>query len=218
VSARTIGLSEALQSYVLDHSSGLDEILSDLAAVNRGLGGIASMQIAPEQGSFLTLLTRALGVRDAVEVGTFTGYSSLCIARGLGAGGSLLCLDVSDEWTAIAREHWQRAGLTDRITLRIAPALDTLRALPAGPSFDLAFLDADKLGYPDYWEELVPRLRPGGVLLVDNVLDAGRVADPEAQDERILAIRAMNDRAAADERVDVVILPLADGLTFAVRR
>ena len=218
MSATSIGLSAALQEYVVAHSMPRDPILTDLAARTAALGDVAEMQIAAEQGAFLTLLTRILGAHHAVEVGTFTGYSSLCIARGLAEGGRLLCCDVSAEWTELAREHWDRAGLADRVDLRLAPALQTLRGLPADPWIDLSFIDADKSEYVAYWEELVPRTRPGGVLLVDNVLRKGQVADDEHQDATTVATRAFNDRAAADERVDVVMLPLADGVTMAVRR
>jgi caffeoyl-CoA O-methyltransferase len=166
----------------------------------------------------MTLLTKIVGVRFAVEVGTFTGYSSICIARGLATGGRLLCCDVSEEWTAIARDHWDRAGVAERIDLRIAPAIETLRALPADPPIDLAFIDADKPGYVEYYEEIVARLRPGGVVLLDNVLWSGVVADPTNTDENTVAIRAVNDRVAADDRVEAVVLPIADGLTIARKR
>lgn len=178
------------------------------------------MQISPEQGAFMTLLVRALGARRLVEVGTFTGYSALCLARGLGEGGSLLCCDVNEEWTSIGRRYWDRAGVGDRIELRIGPAIDTLRSLPAEPTFDLAFIDADKASYPAYYEEILTRLRPNGVVLVDNVLWSGHAAAPPADDDGadLRAIRAFNDAVAADERVDSVILPIADGLTLARRR
>ncbi len=139
------------------------------------------MQIAAEQGAFMGMLARLLRPRFAVEVGTFTGYSAICVARGLAPGGRLLCCDVSEEWTAVARRYWDRAGVADRIDLRLAPALETLRALPADPSIDLAFVDADKTGYAAYWDEIVPRLRPGGVVLVDNVLWSGKVVDADGQ-------------------------------------
>jgi caffeoyl-CoA O-methyltransferase len=181
------------------------------------LGQIAGMQIAPEQGALMTMLTRLLGVRTAVEVGTFTGYSSLCIAEGLAPVGRLLCCDVSEEWTAIAREHWQRAGVADRIDLRIAPALDTLRALPSEPHVDLAFIDADKPNYPNYFDEIVPRLSPSGVLLVDNVLWGGRVIASDAADDNTVAIRAFNRKVVEDPRVECVMLPISDGLTM-IRR
>jgi caffeoyl-CoA O-methyltransferase len=176
------------------------------------------MQVSPEQGQFLTLLTQFGRVRRAVEVGTFTGYSALCIARGLAEGGSLLCCDISAEWTAIGRRHWDRAGVGDRIDLRVAPAVETLRSLPDEPVYDLAFLDADKVGYPTYFDELVPRLRPGGLLLVDNVLWHGRVVDAAVDDADTLAVRALNDKVRDDERVDAVMLPIADGLTIVRKR
>jgi caffeoyl-CoA O-methyltransferase len=165
----------------------------------------------------MTMLTRLLGVRSAVEVGTFTGYSSLCIAEGLARGGRLLCCDVSEEWTSIAREHWQRAGVADRIDLRIAPALDTLRTLSTDAHIDLAFIDADKPNYPHYFDEIVPRLSRSGVLLVDNVLWGGRVIASDADDENTVAIRAFNTKVAADSRVECVMLPISDGLTM-IRR
>lgn len=220
MSATSIGLSDALQTYVVAHSTPVDDVLRDLAEETRAMGDRAAMQIAPEQGTFLTLVARLIGARRAVEVGTFTGYSSICIARGLAEGGRLLCCDVSEEWTAVARRYWTRAGLTDRIDLRIAPAHETLSALPTDPDIDLAFLDADKTGYPAYWEQLVPRMRPGGVLLVDNVLSGGRIVDDDADDdvdENVTAIKAFNDLALADDRVELVLLPLADGVTFAVK-
>lgn len=207
-----------LLSYTISHSTPPDAILADLIAETQALGSRATMQISPDQGAFLTVLTRTLGVRAAIEVGTFTGYSSLCIARGLPEGGRLVCCDISEEWTSVARRYWERAGVADRIELYVAPALDTLREMPADPVFDLAFLDADKTGYPAYWEELVPRVRPGGVLLVDNVFNHGRVVDPACDDETVTAIRAFNDQVAADQRVDVAMLTIADGLTFARKR
>jgi caffeoyl-CoA O-methyltransferase len=153
-----------------------------------------------------------------VEVGTFTGYSSLCIARGLAPGGRLICCDVSEEWTSIGRRHWEQAAVADRIDLRIAPAVETLRALPKEPSIDLAFIDADKSHYLDYYEEIVERVRPNGVVLVDNVLWSGRVLDQEAKDDDTVAIRAFNDHVVADDRVDVVMLPIGDGLTLARKK
>ncbi|MCB0963747.1 MAG: class I SAM-dependent methyltransferase, partial [Acidimicrobiales bacterium] len=182
------------------------------------LGDVAGMQIGPDQAALLTMLTRFAGVSNAVEVGTFTGTSALCIARGLVPGGRLLCCDVSEEWTAIARDAWVEAGVDDRIDLRIAPAAETLATLPDEPTIDLAFVDADKTGYLAYYEELVPRLRPGGWLVADNTLWSGAVVDPDATDDATEALRAYNDRAATDERVDTVVLALADGLTVSQRR
>ena len=153
-----------------------------------------------------------------MEVGTFTGYSSICIARGLAAGGRLLCCDVSEEWTAVARDHWVQAGVDDRIDLRIAPAADTLRALPADPPIDIAFIDADKTGYRTYYDEIVARLRPGGLVLLDNVLWSGNVVDESDQSDDTVALRLVNDHVASDERVEAVMLPIADGLTIARKR
>lgn len=221
MSAKSIGLSDSLHSYVVGHSSPVDPVLRELAEETAAMGGVARMQIAPEQGTFLTLLTRLLRPRQAVEVGTFTGYSAICVARELAPGGRLLCCDVSEEWTALARRYWARAGVDERIDLRLAPALETLQALPREPLLDLSFVDADKPGYAAYWQELVPRTRPGGVLLVDNVLWHGSVVpDPEGgpEDDDTRAIREFNDLAAADDRVDLVVLPIADGLTLAVKR
>lgn len=189
-----------------------------LRAETAALGDPASMQIGEDQGQLLTMLAMLVGARRAVEVGTFTGYSSLCIARGLVDGGSLLCCDVSEEWTAIGKRAWAAAGLADRIVLRIGPALDTLQALPEDDLFDLAFIDADKPGYVAYWNELVPRIRPGGLLLADNVLWSGRIADPADTDRNTEALRAFNDAVAADDRVDAVVLTAYDGLTIARRR
>ncbi|MGH3737095.1 MAG: O-methyltransferase [Micromonosporaceae bacterium] len=216
---RTLTITDEVHQYLIDHSTPLDEVARDLIEeTHANLPKQSGMQIAPEQAGFLTLLTRVLGVRRAVEVGTFTGYSSLAIARGLAEGGSLLCCDVSEEWTSIGQRHWKRAGVADRIELKIAPALETLATLPEEPHVDLAFIDADKVNYIGYWEALVPRMRPGGVILVDNTLWSGRVVDADDTDPNTVAIRAFNDHAAADERVELQLLPLADGITFARRR
>lgn len=215
MSPKSFLLTQELHDYILAHTSPVDEVQRWLIAETAKLGGVSGMQVAPEQGAFLTILTASLGVRRAVEVGTFTGYSSLCIARGLAEGGSLLCCDVSEEWTALARQAWQRAGVADRIELRIAPAAETLRSLPDEPHLDLAFIDADKPGYRTYAEELIPRLRPGGLLLVDNVLWGGSVRDPQSDRRDVDHIRAFNDWLAADPRVECVLLPVADGLTVA---
>ena len=213
---RSEQLSDALAEYVVAHSSQPDEILRDLAAETlERYGGTAGMQIGPEQGTFMTLLAQLAGARSAVEVGTFTGYSAICLARGLGAGGRLLCCDVSDEWTSVARRYWERAGLSDRIELRLGRAEQTLAALPDNTSFDLAFIDADKTGYVRYWDLIVPMIRPGGVILVDNTLSGGRVVDLAEQADNVVGIRQFNGHALADERVNLVLLPIGDGLTMA---
>ncbi|MGR6914223.1 DUF2218 domain-containing protein [[Actinomadura] parvosata] len=209
----------AVADYTLQHSTPADAVLRDLAAETRtATGGSSGMQITADEGALLTMLVRLIGARRAVEVGVFTGYSSICIARGLPAGGRLLALDVSDEWTSIAARHWEKAGVSDRIELRLGPALDSLRALPATAEYDFAFIDADKESYPAYYEEILLRLRPGGVIVLDNVLQGGRVLDPVHQDPRHTAMRGLNDLVAADERVDAVMLPLRDGVTVIRKR
>jgi caffeoyl-CoA O-methyltransferase len=207
-------LTAELAEYLVVHGTPPDPVQQDLITETAALGAVSGMQIAPEQGAFLTILTRLLEAQSAIEIGTFTGYSALCIARGLGPTGRLICCDVSEEWTAIGRRAWERAGLSSRIDLRLAPALETLNALPAGTTFDLAFVDADKPNYANYYEALLPRVRTNGVILVDNVLWDGRVIDPDATDENTVAIRAFNDMVAADDRVEKVVLPIADGLTL----
>jgi caffeoyl-CoA O-methyltransferase len=218
VAPKSFLLTPELAAYLVGHGNPPDAEQVALIEETRALGPIAGMQIAPEQGAFLTLLTRLVGARYAVEVGTFTGYSALCIARGLPADGRLLCCDVSEEWTAIARRAWARAGVAERIELRLAPGADTLRSLPKEETIDLAFVDADKPGYPVYYEEILARLRPNGVLLVDNVLWDGRVVQPDANDDNTKAIRAFNDMVAADDRVEAVMLPIADGLTICRKK
>jgi caffeoyl-CoA O-methyltransferase len=216
---RSFPVTDEVRSYAVDHGSWRpDEVMRRLRSETAALGEVAGMQIGEDQGQLLTMLTRLVGARRAVEVGTFTGYSSLCIARGLVDGGSLLCCDVSEEWTALGRRAWAAAGLADRIELRIAPALDTLRALPEAAEVDLAFIDADKPGYAAYWAELVPRIRPGGLLLADNVLWSGRIVDPSVDDANTAALRAFNDVVAADDRVETVVLTAFDGLTMARKR
>jgi caffeoyl-CoA O-methyltransferase len=205
----------AVAAYASARSSGPDEVQLALQdATGERTGGAAGMQIGDDQAVLMEIIARAMGARRAVEVGTFTGYSALALARGMGPEGRLLCCDVSPEWTAIAREYWDRAGVSDRIELRLGPALDTLRALPPAEQFDLAFLDADKTGYLDYYAEIVPRLRRGGLLLADNTLQGGSVLDAGAGDESAVAIRAFNDTVAADPRVRVVLLPIGDGVSF----
>lgn len=213
MSPRSFLLDEALHAYVTAHAPAPDPVLRKLIERTEALGAVSGMQIGPDQAALLTMLTQLTGASRAVEVGTFTGASALSIARGLAPGGSLLCCDVSEEWTTMAREAWAEAGVDDRIELRIAPAVETLRSLPEEPVIDLAFVDADKVGYLDYYEELVPRLRPGGLLIADNTLWGGNVVAGE--DESAVALRAYNDRAASDDRVTTVLLAVADGLTVS---
>jgi predicted O-methyltransferase YrrM len=205
--------------YVMVNSTAPDEVLSELIAETReATGGRAGMQVSHDEGTLLTMLVQLVGAKNAVEVGTFTGYSSTCIARGLLPGGRLLACDVSEEWTSIARGYWQKAGVADRIDLKIAPAVETLRALPADFVIDFAFIDADKESYPAYYEEIVQRLRTGGVIALDNVLRGGRVVDPAFTDPQVATMRELNARIAADERVDTVMLPLRDGVTIVRKR
>ena len=208
-------LTPEIHGYLLDHVEPIDEVQRWLIDETRTrIGDLSIMQIAPEQGALMTLLTRIIGVTRAVEVGTFTGYSALSIARGLVEGGRLLCCDISEAWTDLGREAWARAGVAGSIDLKIAPAIETLRALPLDEPIDLAFIDADKGGYAAYYEELLQRLRPGGVILVDNTLWSGAVIDCSRDDDDTVAIRAFNDMVAADARVESVILTVGDGLTL----
>ena len=198
----------------MEHGGAPDAVGQALIEATRELGGISIMQIAPEQGAFMQLLAGVIGARRAIEVGTFTGFSALCLARGMGKGSQLICCDISEEWTDVGRRFWQEAGVADRIELRIGTAIETLRAIREDGSFDLAFIDADKSSYIDYGEELLRLVRPGGLILVDNVLWFGSVADPDNQEERTLEIRAFNDWAHEDPRCENVMLPIGDGLTL----
>ncbi|GIJ51107.1 O-methyltransferase [Virgisporangium aliadipatigenens] len=214
MSNRTLGLDEELHAYVVAHGSRPDPVASDLIDETHAvLPDEAEMQIAPEQAALITMLTKLVDARLAVEVGTFTGFSSLAIARGLAADGRLICFDVSDEYTSIARRYWARAGVADRVELRIGPAAEGLAALPATREIDLAFIDADKRSYPTYWAELVPRMRVGGLILVDNVLREGRVIDPQDDSDRVII--EFNRAVVADPRVEAVLVPIADGVTVA---
>lgn len=204
--------------YSAAHTSSPDDLQRQLRDVtNHRTGGAAGMQSGDDQFVLLEILVRAAGARTAIEVGTFTGYSALAIARGMGPRGRLLCCDTSDEWTSIARDFWTRAGVSDRIELRLGTALETIRSLPEEERFDFAFVDADKAGYPDYFKELVPRLRTGGLLLADNTLQGGRViGDDDAPDT--VAMRVFNDLAVSDGRVLTVQLPIGDGVAVIQKR
>jgi len=210
-------LSPEIHEYLVAHGTPPDDLQRALIEETSKLP-MAMMQVAPEQGAFMTVLTRIVGARRAIEVGTFTGYSSLCIARGLPDDGHLLCCDVNEEWTAVALRYWERAGVAEKIELRIAPAIDTLRSLPDEQVVDLAFIDADKPGYLGYYEEILRRLRPNGVILVDNTLWSGAVIDSAVDDDSTRALRAFNDAVATDSRVDCVQLPISDGLTLLRKR
>jgi len=208
-------IDAVVDEYAAAHSTPPDDIQLELQHITREkTGRAAGMQIGDDQAVLMEILVRAMGATSAVEIGTFTGYSALAVARGLGPGGRLLCCDVSQEWTSIARAAWQEAGVADRIELRIGPGLETLRSLPLSERFDFAFIDADKTGYAEYYEEVLARLRPGGLMLLDNTLQGGEVAGDLAGDADVDAIRAVNDAIAADPRVKVVLLPVGDGVSF----
>lgn len=220
MSNRTINVDDRLYGYLLDVSLREPGVLARLRAETLKLPQ-AGMQISPEQGQFMALLVKLTGARSILEIGTFTGYSSLVMAQALPANGRLVACDVSEEWTAVARRYWAEAGVGDRIELRLGPALATTGALiadGAGGTFDMVFIDADKSSYPGYYEAALTLLRPGGLVMVDNTLWDGRVADANAQDEDTLAIRAFNDAVAQDPRVDVSLVPIGDGLTLARKR
>jgi caffeoyl-CoA O-methyltransferase len=210
-------MSAELHRYAVAHSRP-DPALEDLAEETEALGGIAVMQIAPEQGALITVLVRAIGARRALEVGTFTGYGAIAIARGMPEDGRLLTCDISEEWTEIARRHWERAGLEDRIELRLGPALETLRALPDDEPFDFAFIDAEKTEYPEYYEQALRLLRKGGMVMLDNVFLGGEVIDPEADRDAVRVMRELNDRIASDDRVESAMIGVSDGITLALKR
>jgi predicted O-methyltransferase YrrM len=212
-------VTRRLYDYILEFGYRDDPLLKALREETAKLPA-AVMQISPEQGQFMALLAQLMGARYAIEIGTFTGYSSLSVARALPADGKLICCDVSEEYTSIARRYWAKAGIAEKIDLRLAPALETLTALArtqAG-SFDLAFIDADKTNYRNYYEAVLTLLRPGGAVLIDNVLWSGDVADPSAKDEETVVLRDLNRFIASDSRVDFCLLPIADGLTIARKR
>ncbi len=220
MSTRSISLTDALYDYLLAVSLRETEIqrrLREETAANP----MSRMQISPEQGQFMALLARLIGARRCIEVGVFTGYSSLAVALALPADGSIVACDVSEEWTAVARRYWAEAGVARKIDLRLAPALETLDSLLAagdGGSFDLAFIDADKTNYLGYYERVLELLRPGGLVVIDNTLWSGRVADSEVADADTVALRHFNERLHHDDRVDLSLLPVGDGLTLARRR
>jgi len=220
MSNRTLTLDDRLYDYLLRKSLREPAALAALRAETASHPRV-NMQIAPEQGQFMQMLVRLMGARRTVEVGVFTGYSSLAVALALPDDGHVLACDISEEYAAIARRHWQRAGVAHKIELAIAPALATLDARLAGGesgSYDFAFIDADKTGYHAYYERLLRLVRPGGLIAVDNTLWNGAVADPADRDADTLAIRAFNDRLLADPRIDLSLVPIGDGLTLAQRR
>jgi predicted O-methyltransferase YrrM len=216
----TIGLDETLRRYLVEHSVRETEVMARLRAETAEMPH-AVMQITPEQGQFMALLIEILGARRALEVGTFTGYSALAVARALPPDGRLVACDVSEEYAAVARRYWADAGIADRIDLRLGPALETLKGLledGAADSFDFCFIDADKSNYDGYYELALKLVRPGGLVAIDNVLWSGAVADPDDHSDDTRAIRALNDKVYRDDRVSVSMLPIGDGLTLARRR
>jgi len=221
MSRRPPWLDARVAEYIAGHAAPPDEVLQRLVEETReATGQAAGMQIGADQGALLQLLTALTGATLAVEIGTFTGYSSICIARGLRPGGRLVCFDISEEYTRIARRAWARAGLEDRIDLHIGPAGENLHVLPDDREVDFAFVDADKGGYLDYVETLLPRLRRSGLICVDNTLWGGTVAAPpeEGLDDAGVALAAFNDAVAADPRLDAFILPIGDGVTLLRKR
>ncbi|MFJ9788289.1 O-methyltransferase [Streptomyces globosus] len=211
-------ITDELYRYMLDHNPPLDPVAAKLVERTYAeFPDVAGMQSAEEQGPLLAFLVRLTGARHVVEIGTFTGFSTLAMAQALPEDGTLIACDVSEEWTAYGREAWAEAGVADRIDLRIAPALETLRAMPRNPHIDLAYVDADKESQIAYWEELVPRMRPGGLVVTDNTLFHGKVVD-EAATGTAAAVRAFNDHVAADPRMESVLLAISDGLTLSRKR
>ncbi|MBM2619886.1 class I SAM-dependent methyltransferase [Actinoplanes sp. LDG1-06] len=210
-------LQPAISDYLLDHCTPADDVLRDLAAETReAFPDEAGMQISHDEGELLTMLVRLTGAKLAVEIGVFTGYSSICIARGLPKDGRLLAFDVSDTFTGMARRYWARAGLDNLIGLTLGPAVESVRALSSEPVIDFAFVDADKTGYPAYYAELVPRMRPGGLIVIDNVLRDGRVLEPVHESD--VAVSSLNDHIVTDDRVESVMLPVRDGVTLVRKR
>jgi len=217
---RTLTIDDRLYRYLIDNSLRETPLMRELRELT-WRQEMARMQIAPEQGQFMALLVELLGARNVIEIGTFTGYSALCLAQAMPADGRLVCCDVNLEWTAIGLDFWARAGVRDKIELRIAPALSTLDDLLQGGEagcFDMAFIDADKTNYRNYYERCLQLLRPGGLLMFDNMLWGGAVADPDDQDEDTLALRELNGLLHQDARVSISLVPIGDGLTLALKR
>jgi predicted O-methyltransferase YrrM len=220
MSNKTIGISDELAAYVVKVGTREPAVLARLREETAALPE-HGMQIAPEEGAFLALLVELTEARRCIEIGTFTGYSSLAVALALPADGKIVCCDVSEEWTSVARRYWEEAGVAGKIDLRVAPAAETLDRLLAADeqaAFDFAFVDADKAGYDGYYERLLRLLRPGGLIAFDNTLWSGRVLDPDARDAETRALQALNSKLAGDERVTLCLLPVADGVTLARRR
>lgn len=217
MSRGSIGLDDRLNDYVVKNHAPEHPVLAELRELTGRMPN-AQMQIAPEQGKFLAFLVHLIGAKMTLEVGTFTGYSALAVALALPPKGKVVACDVSDEWTSIGRKHWEKAGVAEKIELRVGPAIGTLKKLASEGlegKFDFAFLDAEKTEYDEYYELTLPLLRKGGLVALDNMLRDGAVADPKVQDGGTKAIRALNKKIAGDARVEAVLLPLGDGLTVA---
>ena len=222
-------LTDELHEYMVAHGARQDEVLREIQEETAAMGDIAVMQIAPDQGAFMTLLCKLIGATEAIELGTFTGYSAICIARGLAPGGRLIACELSEEYAEIAARNFERAGVADRIEIRIGAALETLRDIPEREVFDFAFVDANKDDYPEYYELVLARTRPGGLIVLDNVLGAGEVVPggPSQEGRRFItadrepylaAIKQVNEAVTADERVDTAMIAVADGLMLARKR
>jgi caffeoyl-CoA O-methyltransferase len=212
-----ISITPELHRYAVAHSSFRDGVVPDVERAGEEMGSLAAMQIAGDQAALMTVLVTAIGAREALEVGTFLGYGAIAIARGLPDDGRLVCLELDDGYAGRAREHLAEAGLEDRVEFRIGPALESLREMERGERFDFAFIDADKTEYIDYFEETLPRLRPNGLIMLDNTLRGGTVLEP-GDSEAAKVTAELNDRLAGDERVDVALLGVADGITLARKR
>ena len=210
-------INAELADYVRDHAGGRDQVLLKVEEQTAAMGSISIMQTAPEQAAFLEMLVRLTGAMRALEIGTFTGYGAIRIARGLAPDGSLTCFELDGERAAVARANLDEAGVGEKVEIVVGPAIEGLRALPDEAAVDFAYLDADKTGYPDYYEEIVRRLAPGGLLAIDNVLMGGRILDTDP-DEGTAAMQILNDRIMGDGRVDSAMLGMADGLTLVRRR
>lgn len=209
-------ITPEIAAWLVEHAGGRDHTLRQVERETAAMGDLVRMQTDPAQAALLELLVRLSGAKRAIEIGTFTGYGAIRIARGLGEDGSLLCCEIDPDRAGAARTNLDRAGVGNRVEIQVGPAIETLRSLPEEPYFDFVYLDADKTGYPDYYEQIVPRLVPNGLLAIDNMLMNGQILDPEGS-EGVRAVVALSDRIVTDDRVDSVILGIADGLAL-VRR
>jgi len=209
-------LTPELHRYIVEHGARRDEAQRAVEEETEAMGGIAAMQTAPDQAALITLLARSIAARRAIEVGTFTGYGAIAIARGLPEDGELVCCELDPEYAETSRRNLERAGVADRVRIEVGPALDTLSSLEG--EFDFAYIDADKPGYDDYYEQCLRLLRSGGLIMLDNVLLSGRAVEPPPDDESAQAIAALNEKLATDERIDIAMLGIADGVTLALKR